>query len=108
MFGKRECGDASCIHCGAPIYFQVGPPGVINCPACGKDWQHTDEEIEEKRREMSRATDWKEQLRHSLEFACVEMYDIANPPSDVGIPKEDQQTAWRLIAELKKLRETVK
>jgi hypothetical protein len=107
MVGKRDCGDASCRHCGAPIYFEVGPPGVINCPACGKDWQHTDEEIEERRREMSREPDWNELLRNPIEFACVELYDLANAPPDMNVPAAVKATAQRLIDEMRKLRATV-
>jgi uncharacterized Zn finger protein (UPF0148 family) len=107
MYGsERECGDASCRHCGAPIYFEVGPCGS-RCPACGKDWEHTDEEIEEKHREMAKPVDWREEIRNSLEMVCIELNDIANPPPDVEIPKKDRQIAWRIIAEIKKLHATV-
>jgi uncharacterized Zn finger protein (UPF0148 family) len=42
-----EC-DATCVHCGAPIYFEIGI-GSAECPRCGKDYSKTDAQAREER-----------------------------------------------------------
>lgn len=44
----RDGADANCRHCGADIWFDVGP-GPSTCPACGKNYQYTDAELERQR-----------------------------------------------------------
>ena len=39
------CGhDTHCVRCGHGIYFEVGP-GLFNCPSCGENPDHTDEQL---------------------------------------------------------------
>ena len=95
MVGKQEQGDASCRHCGAPIYFEVGP-GVSNCPACGKDWQHSDDEVEERRRKMAEPTDWKAEMQSSLDSLKFTLDSIIEAPTELKVPLNIQLKAHRL------------
>jgi uncharacterized Zn finger protein (UPF0148 family) len=93
--GSEDGADAHCVRCGGKIYFQVGPGDPI-CPACGKPWQHTDEEIEEHLREMSKPIDWEAQLRRDVDNFIQSLEMMYDAPPDLVDPRtrDNALRAW--------------
>lgn len=88
--------DSYCVRCGAAIYFEVGFGSSI-CPSCGKDSDHTDEQLRRLEEEASKPTDYIGQIGRdvdSLEFYLDSM--ILNAPKDFKIDKSVVVTARKI------------
>ena len=54
MYADYEDGaDTHCVHCGAPVWFDVGFSSEI-CKSCGKNYNYTDEDIQRRKEEDAR------------------------------------------------------
>lgn len=66
----NEESDDTCVHCGAAIWFDVG--FETRCPACGKNYQYTDAELEQHRLDSivsgNKALESMKDNRAKLEF----------------------------------------
>lgn len=83
--------DAHCRNCGASIYFDVGP-GPVECHACGKNWQHTDDELDKINAKLAKPVDWTGNILRqveSLEMACEFVVD-APPEIEVDAKSADK------------------
>jgi uncharacterized Zn finger protein (UPF0148 family) len=72
--------DAHCVHCGAGISFEVGP-GPMDCWNCGKNWEHTDEQLVEREAENERQSirDERDMLRNREKVKLLQGLKVLHP-----------------------------
>jgi uncharacterized Zn finger protein (UPF0148 family) len=111
MYSKNDNygADSTCVRCGAPIYFEVGP-GTHICPSCGGDWSRTDNKIEEEEREnlkyqeqMDKPEFWIRDMIERLDSE-IWFYEMQFDGT-VDIPYQAMEKAKWLVSKLKKIKQ---
>jgi uncharacterized Zn finger protein (UPF0148 family) len=110
MYSTAEQGDAHCIHCGTPIYFDVGI-GSSACPGCGKNFEKTDEQLSEENAENERLAKalgtveyWKQWAQHEIDLLIFG----AQIQESSRLPKDVKKFLRRFADDLEELKEKMK